>query len=150
MNEFGFTLIEHHWHALSKPPALLRAFAAWATQRHDILAVGLAGSHARGTAHPDSDIDLVILATDPAAYLSETTWAGKFGTAARQQTEDYGPLASLRVWYAGGPEVEYGWTTRAWAALPLDAGTREVMAGGFKVLFEREPLLSRALAEAAR
>ena len=37
----------------------------------------------------------------------------------------------------------YGMTTPDWAAIPLDAGTEEVMRGGIKVLFERGRLLSR-------
>jgi hypothetical protein len=35
----------------------------------------------------------------------------------------------------------YGMTTPDWAAVPLDAGTQEVMRGGIKVLFERGRLL---------
>jgi hypothetical protein len=45
--------------------------------------------------------------------------------------------------YQNGVEVEYGITTPDWAAIPLDAGTREVISGGMIVLFERGILLSR-------
>jgi hypothetical protein len=38
----------------------------------------------------------------------------------------------------------YGMTTPDWAAIPLDAGTREVLRDGMIVLFEREDVLSRA------
>jgi len=50
------------------------------------------------------------------------------------------------VWYADGLEVEYGLTGEEWAADPLDPGSRRVMEGGMRVLFERGDLLSRHLA----
>ena len=125
--------------------AFLREFSGWAQSRADILAVGLVGSQARGTAGPDSDVDLVILAHDPQAFLVDTTWLGHFGTIERQQLEDYGRVQSLRVWYRGGLEVEYGWTDADWAVVPMDPGTRRVVADGLRVLWERRPLLSRLL-----
>jgi hypothetical protein len=67
----------------------------------------------------------------------------RFGTVESHQTEDYGKLISLRVFYRDGYEVEYGITTPDWAALPLDAGTRQVISDGMVVLFERGDVLSR-------
>jgi hypothetical protein len=61
---------------------------------------------------------------------------------AKEQIEDYGMLISLRIWYENGLEIEYGFTTSAWAATPLDEGTKEVIKGGIKILFERTALLS--------
>ena len=66
VNEFRFSLIEHHWHSPTTAHEFLFRFTAWAASQPDIVAVGLAGSHARGAARPDSDVDLVILSTDPA------------------------------------------------------------------------------------
>jgi predicted nucleotidyltransferase len=40
----------------------------WAAERCDILALAVIGSHARGTARPDSDVDVVIIVDDPAKY----------------------------------------------------------------------------------
>ncbi len=106
-------------------------------------AIALVGSYARGTARDDSDIDLVILTHQPQKYLEELKWIKGFGSVEKHQTEDYGKLASIRVWYENGVEVEYGITGPDWAALPLDAGTQEVIRGGMIVLFERGNLLSR-------
>jgi hypothetical protein len=61
----------------------------------------------------------------------------------KEQVEDYGNLISLRVHYEDELEIEYGLTDENWAAVPLDEGTRDVISGGMKVLFERRPLLSR-------
>ncbi len=121
----------------------LEHFTAWARDRCDILAVALVGSYARGAARSDSDIDLVIITTNRAQYLSDIRWTARFGEPARNQTEDYGLVTSLRVWYSDGLEVEYGFTDERWVALPLDKGTRQVIADGMQVLFERRDVLSR-------
>ena len=121
----------------------LDLFVAWASAQTDVQAIALVGSYARGAAQDDSDIDLVILTDQPQAYLEDSKWAERFGGVENHQTEDYGKLISLRVWYQEGPEVEYGLTTPDWAALPLDAGTRQVLRGGMIILFERGMALSR-------
>jgi predicted nucleotidyltransferase len=114
----------------------------WASTQPDIKAIALVGSYARDTATEDSDIDLVMLVDHPDRYLEDIEWLRQFGSVQRQQVEYYGLVTSLRVWYASGCEVEYGMTTRHWAAVPLDEGTRRVINDGMKVLFEREALLS--------
>lgn len=115
-----------------------------------MVAAAVVGSHARGAANSQSDVDLVILTTRPQLYLDDTAWVGQFGSVARQQTEQYGRLTSLRVWYVDGPEVEFGLTTPDWAALPLDEGTRRVIQDGMRVLWERTPLLSPLIAATAK
>jgi predicted nucleotidyltransferase len=122
----------------------MKEFTSWATTRRDILAVALVGSYARGTATVKSDVDLAIIATEPGILLSERSWTKEFGVVSREQIEDYGKVTSVRIWYQNGLEVEYGVTDRSWAELPLDAGTAEVMRGGFKVLFDPHGLLARA------
>jgi hypothetical protein len=105
----------------------------------------LVGSYARGAALPDSDVDLILLSPGPDRYVADTTWTGELGSVAHLQIEHYVRASSVRVWYAGGPEVEYVFAAEDWAAVPADAGAREVVAGGLRVLFERRPLLSNLL-----
>jgi hypothetical protein len=129
---------------------MLDAVARWAAGEPGIAAVALVGSHARGTAGPDSDLDLVLLAADPSAWLSATDWLSEFGQPEQIEREEYGVLASLRVHYANGLEVEFGITTPAWAALPADSGTAEVVRGGLRSLHDPRDLLGgllRALPE---
>jgi len=123
----------------------LDEFTQWASTQADLLALALVGSHARDAATETSDVDLVLIANDPNRYLENTDWVRRFGMVEKQQVEDYGLLTSLRVWYRDGLEIEYGLTDERWAALPLDEGTRQVMAGGMRVLFERGDILSRHL-----
>jgi predicted nucleotidyltransferase len=120
----------------------LRALPAWAGARADVLAVGLVGSHARGEASPDSDVDLVILTETPRAYVDDTSWARGFGEVERLTVEHYGRLTSVRVFYATGPEVEFGFTSPAWASRPTGPGEAEVVASGLRVIFERRELLT--------
>jgi predicted nucleotidyltransferase len=134
-------------HPMTNPAEDLARFleqvAEWASDQKDILAVALVGSHARGEARWDSDIDLVLLAEDPQKYLGDAGWPEQFGPVLRRQTEYYALVTSVRVWYAGGREVEFGWTSRAWAAEPLEEGTRRVIQDGMRVIFERGTILSR-------
>ena len=128
----------------------LDEFAGWAYAQPDIQAVALVGSYARNAATETSDIDLVIIASQPETYLQDVAWTRRFGQVRRQQVEDYGKVTSIRVWYTDGREVEYGITDEGWAALPLDEGTHRVISDGMRVLFEREPILSRHQLQTAR
>jgi predicted nucleotidyltransferase len=91
----------------------LHDFVGWTSDQSDVQAIALVGSYARGVARDDSDIDLVILTDQPQKYLDDLKWTERFGSVKKHQTEDYGKLISIRVWYQNGPEVEYGITTRA-------------------------------------
>ena len=121
----------------------LHAFVDWARSQADITAVALVGSEARNAATAESDVDLVLISSSAEHYLEDSSWIHRFGRVQRQQVEDYGKLTSLRIWYEGGLEVEYGITDESWAAVPLDEGTREVISGGMLVLLERGDILSR-------
>ncbi len=116
---------------------------AWASNQPDIQALALVGSYARNAANETSDVDLVLIAVDPNLYLKDITWVQQFGMVETQQIEDYGLLTSIRVWYADGHEIEYGITDERWSAVPLDEGSRQVIAAGMHVLFERGNILSR-------
>jgi predicted nucleotidyltransferase len=120
----------------------LTAAVRWCVAQDDILALGLLGSYARDAATEESDIDLILLTTAPQKRLAQRDWLQQFGSIVRWQVEEYGMVTSLRVWYADGREVEFGIALPQWAEPPLDEGTRAVVKGGLKVLFERKPLLS--------
>jgi predicted nucleotidyltransferase len=115
----------------------------WAAYQPTIAAVALVGSHARGAARPDSDIDLVLLCEEPHAFLADTSWIHRFGAIETCHTECWGFVTSLRVYYTEGLEVEFGMTTLAWAALPVDPGTQDVVSHGMRILWDREGLLGR-------
>ena len=121
----------------------LKDFTTWASSQSTIQGVALVGSYARNAAKETSDVDLVILASHPEQLLQSATWINLFGEVSRQQTEEYGVLTSIRVWYSDGREIEYGITNENWADIPLDLGTQRVISDGMRVLFERTPILSQ-------
>jgi predicted nucleotidyltransferase len=121
----------------------LSGITQWAASQPEILALALVGSHARNAATAASDLDLVIIATEPDRYLKDSRWAQSFGTVDREQIENYGRLTSLRVWYAGSFQVEYGFADERWSALPIDEGTKRVISEGMQILLERGSILSR-------
>jgi hypothetical protein len=118
----------------------------WAEQQEEIAGALLVGSHARGQAREDSDVDVVLLALKPERYLEDRSWVGQFGSVARVEEEDWGRVTSLRVWYAGGLEVEFSWTEPDWASLPPDPGTQRVVSDGARIVFDRDGMVGALLA----
>ena len=55
-------------------PAFLELLRRWAAGQPGIQAVALVGSHARGEARADSDVDLILLVEAPEHYLVERRW----------------------------------------------------------------------------
>lgn len=119
----------------------------WAADRPDIVAVALAGSWARGASRPDSDLDLVIVTLDVAGFFAFPGWLAHFGNPTDRIEETYGVLRALRVWYADGPEVEFGIVSPAWCATdPVERGTARVVRDGLVVLHDPDDLLARLVA----
>jgi uncharacterized protein len=121
---------------------LLDRVLTWAAGRQDVRGVALVGSYARGTARPDSDVDLVLLAERPDLLVRDTAWLSDFGRVSRFTVEDWGRVTALRAWYAGGLEVEFGLATVDWATRP-DPGTLRVVSDGFRVLLDRDGAFAR-------
>jgi predicted nucleotidyltransferase len=128
---------------VSSAEALVDQVTKWASRRDDIVALVLIGSHARGRARRDSDIDLVLLCSEPDDYVRATGWVEAFGVAKEVVLEDWGLVRSVRVFYEHGPEVEFGIAGAEWATIPPPPGTMEVLSGGALVLLDREGSLSR-------
>ncbi len=126
---------------------LISQVARWSERDDRVLAMAICGSHARGEARPDSDIDFCILATDPGALLTDRDWIAEFGADAQAAgaVEDYNLVQSLRVFY-GTTEAEFGVTDAAWAELPIDPETAAVINNGLRIFYDPEGRLERALA----
>lgn len=109
-----------------------------------VVAIGLVGSWARGQGRSGSDIDLIVLSSDPGALLNDASWARVFGDAVELvETRDFGAIQERRLHLPGDIEVEIGVGSPTWATVsPLDAGTQRVVADGFVALFDPEHLLA--------
>jgi len=131
--------------------ALLARFRAWAEARPDVAAVGLAGSEARGAAREDSDVDLVVLADRPGWYLGRS-WAEDALPPGAEDvaTRRWGVLLERRFRLSGGLEVDGGIAPTTWASVPVDEGTRRVVADGFLVLHDPAGLLGDLVRAVAR
>ena len=129
--------------------SFIDSLVSWATSDARIAALALVGSHARGEARPDSDVDLVLVSFDRQALLDDVTWPTVFGPVERVALEDYGFVQSLRVTYAEGLEVEFGVTGLMWTALPLDPGTKRVVDEGLRILYDPDGRLERTIARVA-
>lgn len=115
----------------------------WAAGRPDVVAVGLAGSQARGTARPDSDVDLVVVTRDRDGYLG---WPGAGPGWTDLRTRRWGPLLERRFRLPGGPVVEVGFVPESWADVPADPGTARVVGDGLVVLHDPAGVLARLVA----
>lgn len=118
---------------------------AWARRRGDIPNVALAGSHAHGTARPDSDIDLVLLVEQKEAFTKDLSWASELGTVERHVIKEFGVLTAVIVWFAEVGEVEFGIARPSWADVPVDAGTRQVVTDGVRILHDSDGRLSELI-----
>jgi predicted nucleotidyltransferase len=108
-----------------------------------VVAVGLAGSWARSEGRPESDIDIVVLLTDPAAALDTTAWFSLFGENVELvRSSDFGAIQERRLRLNDGLVVEVGVGAREWASIcPLDPGTARVVRDGFMSLYDPRRVL---------
>jgi len=118
----------------------------WVAERRDVVGLLLVGSVARGAARDDSDLDLVVLSTDPAGYAN-LGWATGLGFEEPIRVQEWGVITERRFRTASGLEVEFGFGEPGWAGVdPVDPGTRRVVADGCRPLHDPLGVLARLLA----
>lgn len=103
-----------------------------------IEAVLLVGSYAKGTNTKNSDIDIVIITSHKAKMIATHDFIQQFGIINKQQIEFYGACTSIRAWYKDGNEVEFGIVAPSWISKPLDIGTHNVLADGYKIIIDKK------------
>jgi len=83
-----------------------------------------------------SDVDFVILSTEPDA-LADASWFVTLYPGARLiRSQNWGPVRERRYRLRSGLVVELGFAPVDWAVVPLDPGTRRVLADGHRVLLD--------------
>ena len=150
------TFFSHHirgdaiWREIVGADELITKVASWSKRDDRVIATGVCGSHARGEARPDSDIDFCILTADPDSLLDDRSWIYELGPDARVAgpVEDYNLVQSIRVFY-GATEAEFGVTDLAWAQPPIDRETAGVINDGLRILHDPEGRLQKARTRAA-
>ena len=126
---------------------ILQKLQEWVAKNNDdVLAVGYIGSWARGTARPDSDLDLIIVTTTPDKYLETSDWTAFFGVVREVKSEDWGLVQSRRAFYEDDAEIEFGITTKDWTKTnPVDEGTKKVVQDGMAIVYDPQNLLKKIL-----
>jgi uncharacterized protein (TIGR02569 family) len=109
------------------------------------------GSWARGAARPHSDVDLVILSSEPSRLLAARDWYERIHPEAELvRMDDYGAIQERRLRLPGGLEVEIGIGSPSWAeTTPVDDGTRAVTTDGLETVYDPTGLLAALLAVTA-
>lgn len=133
--------------------ALVDAIRSWVKARDDLRALALAGSWATGNARPGSDVDLLIVASEPDDYRRPREWLNDIGFSEagfeieRYETAIYGAVWSCHTFLKPGAEVELTFAAPAWTSTsPIDDGTRSVVADGFQVIVDKDGALARLAA----
>jgi uncharacterized protein len=132
---------------------IIETIVNWAKEQPTVQAVAVVGSYARGTARADSDLDVVVLTTNPQSFRAETAWleAAIGAPVRRWQDEDYGQLWSRRLWLEqNSGEIELGFTSPSWAAVHPLPGTGRVIADGCRILHDPRKILGRLCAAVDR
>ena len=122
------------------------AVVKWASGRPDIQGVAVVGSWARSEPSMDSDIDLVILTTQKAAYSDSEDWASVAVSQPAEliRTQEWGSLTECRIRVASGLEIEFGFAAPHWAETdPVDPGTAVVVSNGRIPILDRGELLKK-------
>lgn len=130
--------------------ALVARIEKWARNREDIRGLLILGSRARRIKPADawSDLDLLLITTDPDAYLGSSGWLDDLGTVWITFLEST-PAGGIerRVLFAGGLDVDFAVVPAAAAEALVDRGVPPEVAGivnrGVRVLLDRDGLVSR-------
>ncbi len=135
---------------LDEAERLLLAIEAWASERSDVLGLAVVGSWARGTARPDSDLDIMLLVKWPAVYRADLDWLSAIDwqqagfTLDGFKDADYGQAWSRHVQLEPLADVELTFAEQTWASLdPIDEGAASVVAKGCRVVFDKTGALQR-------
>ncbi|WP_458207317.1 aminoglycoside 6-adenylyltransferase [Haladaptatus sp. NG-SE-30] len=90
---------------------LLDRFGVWAETERDLRGIVVVGSRARENRPADewSDLDLLVVTTDPARYLDETDWLAELGAPILTFLESTatGDGTERRVLFEGGLDVDF-------------------------------------------
>ena len=123
--------------------SIVDRIAVWANGRSEIRGLALAGSYARGSERPDSDVDVLLLTNEPARFIDTVDWLDVLGNPPVVRSEHFGVVTERRVRLPSGLEVEFGIAALGWAQVdPVDTGTRRVVEEGFRVLHDPDGRLA--------
>lgn len=120
--------------------------------RDDLRALAVCGSWARGDARPASDLDLLVIAKEPAIWRRDLNWIAGLpydlaGCAYRRhRIATYGIAWSAHIALTPDAEFELTFAPESWALVdPVDPGTCAVVTGGFECVVDKDDRFARLL-----
>jgi len=133
--------------------ALTAVVAKWVNARADLRGLAVCGSWARGNPRPDSDLDLIVLSSEPGlvadlATLGEIDFAAAGFRVTSVRHSIYGAAWSWHVQLYPSAELELTIAALSWAvADPIDDGTRAVVMDALRPVVDKERLFRDLLAK---
>jgi aminoglycoside 6-adenylyltransferase len=136
---------------------MIDRFVTWAQRRPDVRAGVVLGSWARNDMPADnlSDLDLVVIVSDPSVFLSEASWLLTFGEPCLTFVEPtaVGNFRERRVSFSDGRDVDFSLVPVAAIKqmieqqIPVEIA--DVFRRGFRILVDKDRLAER-LVDSAR
>lgn len=122
---------------------IIKMITEWGEKDPQVEAIVLVGSFARKTNKPDSDIDVCLITDFKEELLYKISFIHIFGLVKNYVIEYWGACTSIRVWFEEGEEVEFGLVKPSWYSIPLDAGTRRILEDGYRILVDKQGILTK-------
>ncbi len=123
---------------------LLTRFASWTERTHDVIAVFIIGSRARDKSPADafSDLDLVLVVTDPEHFLSSDEWIENLSPYWMQFTErTFGGGQERRVLFEGALDVDFCLFSEAqFRRLATEREAHKIFSRGYRVMLDQAGL----------
>jgi aminoglycoside 6-adenylyltransferase len=132
-------------------------FVTWAQSRPDVRAGVILGSWARNDMPADnmSDLDLLVIVSDPSVFLSEASWLLSFGEPCLTFVEPTatGNFKERRVAFKDGRDIDFSLVPveaiRQMVGQQISAEIADVFRRGFRILVDKDRLAER-LTDSAR
>ena len=128
-------------HRRAEVKSTIELLTRWAHRRDDVLGLALVGSWARGAASMESDVDFIVITDSPRTY-PESLGSGVLPEARSISRRRRGTVTEYKLRLPSGLELELNVAPARWASAgQVDAGTRRVVVGGFRILHDPHLLL---------
>ena len=136
---------------------MIDRFVTWAKSRPDVRAGVVLGSWARNDMPADSlsDLDLVVIVSDPSVFLSEASWLLTFGEPCLIFVEPtaIGNFKERRVAFRGGKDIDFSLVPvqaiQQIVGQQIPAEIADVFRRGFRILVDKDRL-AEGLTDSAR